>query len=163
MEITLDRIQKPKKKRRRYNDPIFDNSYNKGEIEFQPFEPKIEINKQYVDNRLDDSYNAYDYYRKEVLHGEIDAIYNNSDWNKYYDTNKKIPKRDLTEVYLYIIKNLKDKSFTIIETFIEIADYLGIKYKLLYEMIPNAYKKNLLKELDKEYNNINKNKFLKLF
>lgn len=163
IEIDDIKLNKPKRKKRRYNDPILDNSYNKGEVSFHQFDKKVEINKQYVSTRLDDSYNAHDYYRKELLNEEIADIYDESKWGKTYGLVKKVPKKDLTELFLHLRNTIKDITYTEIELFIEIADYLDIKYEILYEMIPNVYKKRLLNELDREFDNIQKTKILKLF
>jgi len=152
-----------KRKSRMYNDPIFDNNYNKGEIEYKQFDQKVEIDNQYLSSRLDDCYNAHDTYRKAILNEEIDKIFQNSKWRDRITIKKKIPKYELAEVFHFIREKIEDTTYSEIEIFIEIADYLDLKYKILYDMVSNNQKRKLLLELEESFSMIDKIKKYKLF
>ena len=63
----------------------------------------------------------------------------------------------------FIRDGIIDDTYSEIEIFIEISDYLGLKYKALYDMVSNLEKRKLLMELDGEYSIIRKLQTLKLF
>ena len=162
-KVTGEIRPKPRAKKRNYNDPIFDNHFNKGEIDCVPFETKVEIDKQYATSRLDECYNSHDYYRNGVLNKAITEIYKGSKWDLAYTIKKKIPKCELSELFQFIREALVDETYSEIEIFVEIADYLDIKYKNLFDMVSNGQKRKLLGELNEEFSMIRKLKTQKLF
>lgn len=156
-------LVKPLPKRsRRPNDKIFDNKFNRGEIDFQPFEKNVEIDKQYVNDQMLNYYNSYDYYRIEELTKVIGTIYEGTKWWATYHS-KRIPKFELSEIYQYIRSRIEDTTYTESEVFVEIADFLDVRYITLYEMVSNVYKKKILEELNENFNIQSKLKTYKLF
>ena len=150
-------------KSRKYNDPILDNSYKKGEIDFQYFDNKIEIDSNFKNETLSDYYNSYEYHRSKLLAEMIDSIFKKTKWDLSYPIKKKIPKIELSELFQYIRNKITDTTYSESEIFIEIADYLNVKYDVLYVMIPVIYKRELLQELDEVYKIKSKLKIFKLF
>ena len=150
-------------KSRRYNDPILDNSYKKGEIDFQYFDNKIEIDSTFKNDTLNDHYNSHEYYRSNLLADQIDKIFKKTKWDLSYPMKKKIPKIELSELFQYIRNKINDTTYSESEIFIEIADYLNVKYDVLYAMIPVMYKREFLQELDDVYEIKSKLNIFKLF
>jgi len=159
----MTKLVKPlPKKFRRPNDKIFDNKFNRGEIEYQPFEKSVEIDKRYINDIMINHYDSYDYYRMSKLNEEINRIYVDTKWDEAYK-NKRIPKFELSEIFEYIRSKITDTTYSEIEIFIEIADCLAVKYNTLYEMVPNLYKKKLLEELNENFDIVEKIKKYRLF
>lgn len=151
-----------KKRNRNKNDKVFDNSYNQGTIDFQVYEP-AQILSQFEMQQLSPYYEAFDYYRIESLIDIIHAIWNNTERINVFGEIKKIKKQHLSEIYTYFLTHFPDSTYTNCEIFITIADFFGISYKTLYEMILPVYKINILKEIDDKYNILNKNLTVSLF
>lgn len=150
------------RKQRNGGDKIFDNSYNRGDIDYENF-GIVEIDRTYARERLESYNNSQDYYRMKLLFEKIDEIYLDTEWKKIYGKNKKIPKQELSEIYDTIINKLDDETYTNIEKFVAIAEFLDINYKILYDMIPHLYRANIIQELDEKYNVLKKHKIVKLF
>jgi hypothetical protein len=148
--------------KRNGNDKIFDNSYNRGDVSYEIF-GAIEVDKSYAKARLDSYNNSQDYYRLHLLYDIVETIYHNTEWYNMFGNVKKIPKQELCELYAHIFSHIEDDTFTNIEKFASIADFLDINYKILYEMMPHAYKVDIIQELDEKYNVIQKHKIVKLF
>lgn len=135
-------------KKRRPDDKILDNKYNKGEVEYEEFtEPKIDPSFRL--GRLNESYDSYDHYRMIDMNNFILGVYKDTIWYKSYDINKRIPKQELSEIYHFIKEQITDTSFTNTEIFIIIAQFLDVNMSILYKMIGLAYKCELIDELKK--------------
>lgn len=152
-----------KKERKRWsNDKIFDNNFNKGEINYDVYK-EIQIDCTWSDAFSQQYYNSQQYYRKHELNKIIEKIYLTTEWQKYYSNNKKIPKQELSQIFSYIKSEIIDDSYTNIEIFIAIGDFLDVNYKILYEMVAPEFKIALLRELNKEFNKIKEDNIVKLF
>lgn len=130
-------------------DKIFDNSFNKGEMDFINL-PKVEVDKSYA-NRVDQYRNAYDQGRKVILYETILQLYQESGYLDEYRRLKKVPKNTLSEVFILVKEGISDSSFTHCEVFVMIAEMLGVTYNTLFAEVPPKYKEQVLKELDDEY------------
>jgi hypothetical protein len=150
------------RKKRVCGDKIFDNSFNRGDIDFEVF-GQVEIDKTYAKDRMESYTNSHDYYRLHNLYETVEIIYNETDWKRIYGNIKKIPKQELCEIYEYIFSRIDDETYTYIEKFISIADYLDVNYKILYDMMPHIYRAKVIQELDEKYNVLKKYKIVKLF
>lgn len=148
------------KRRKRTQDLILDNKYNRGEYDFEQL-PNVKILEQF--QNLEVYHSSYEYYRNESLNESLSLIWDDTEWKKYYKHNKKIPKDQLSELYTFFKKNFDDSTYTNIELFIGIADFLDVNYKNLYDMTSTLFKQELLEELNNKYNIINENKIYKLF
>ena len=144
------------------DDPIFDNSFNKGEIDYEIF-GKVKVDRDFSDSRLNNYYQSYDYYRIVQLNNIISKIWNDSEWKNSYKIKQKIPKQNLSEIYNYIRNKIFDDTYTEIEMFVGIADFLDVNFKNLFDMILPKYKMLIVKELDNKYKIISKKRNRKLF
>ncbi len=162
--ITTSLIIKPKtrRKKKKTNDKILHNKYNRGDVEYTDFsEPKIDVSFRM--GRLNDSYDSYDSYRMLELNNYIYTIYKNTTWERVYDTTKRIPKQDLSEVYSFLKERITDTTYTNSEIFVTIAQFLDVNMGILYSMIGPAYKEELIEELKVYRPKLIKNKIAPLF
>jgi len=159
----MTKLVKPfPKKSRRPGDKIFDNKFNRGEVDVVPFEKVVELDKQYINTVMSDCYNAYDYFRIAKLNKIISEIYKGTKWDEAY-VSKRVPKFELSEIFEYLRSRIEDTTYSEIEIFVEIADCLDVKYKTMYEMVPNLQKKKLLEELNEAFDIEKKIKTYRLF
>lgn len=143
-------------------DKIFHNKYNTGEIEYEQFDlPKVD--PIYVDNSMQDCYNAQDYYRQKKLAEIIDVYFRETDIGPGLINKKKIPKMLWGKVFTSIREKFTDNEYTGVEIFIGIGEYFNANYTDLYENIPAIYRTELVKELDNKYNILSKKGVKKLF
>ena len=138
-------------KRRKPNDKIFDNNYNKGELEYEQFRP-VEIDKSYSVARMDEYNNSFDYHQSVRLQRKFHVLFRKSEWYSVFKKTKQIPKFEIMEAYSYFYKKLKNLTTSDCDIFIVFSDYLSLNYKVFYELLPYQYKANILKELDDKYN-----------
>lgn len=147
------------KRKRNKKDKILDNNYNMGLTEFEQFGP-VQILTAFELEQLSSYYEAQEYYHTDRLINLINELWNKTTWEEQFGKLKKIPKQYLSEIYTYLVTNLANQTYSNCEIFVNIADFLDINYKTLYEMIPPIYKIKILKELDEKYKIFNKNKFI---
>lgn len=132
--------------RNRDRDKIFDNSYNRGDVECDYYnEPKVSSNFL---SCVANTKTEYEIQKLIELNDVIDNLYKNSTWSMYIKDIKKITKNDITMLLEYLDSNIKDDSYSFCEIFTSIADYLDISYRLLYEVSSLDIKMRLNSELD---------------
>lgn len=148
------------KRQKRKQDLILDNKYNRGDYDFDQL-PNVKIIEE-IEN-LDVYHSSYEHYRNESLNDNLTSIWDDTEWKKYYGNVKRIPKDKLSQIYTHFKIKFKDSTYSNVEIFIGIADFLDVNYKTLYEMTSTLFKQELLEELNSKYDMINEDKIYKLF
>lgn len=149
---------KPKK-----NDKIF-NSYNfAGDHEFDSFRNEIKVDtgyKQQFDEEV-----KYDHYEVQKLRNNLLEIWEASEFKDSYDeTRKKVPKNQVQYIYYYFRERIKEKdALPEMKLFIEIAEFMKINYKVLYNELTPVDKEKIIKDLDVKFNVIEKKHIKRLF
>ena len=137
-------------------DKIFNNRYNTGEIEYEPF-PRMRIDMPENFDVLDD-YNAHEVQKQLLL------IFQSAPFYQNYVTNRKIPKGESCKIFYYFEDELnKIREMRLMEKFIAVADFMEISYEVLYKEISIKHKETLLKEMDEEYGIFKKRNIHRLF
>jgi len=75
---------------------------------------------------------------------------------------KKLNKVQINKVFFYIIENT-GTSYTRIDLFSVLSDYFDVFPNKFYNSLSNKFKDELIEELDKKYNILEKRKIRKLF
>ena len=140
-------------KKRQANDKIFDSAYKRGDIEFQPMEGDITLDKTFESKFLDSHRKHFEYYTNSQLYENILEIWNDSKWHKVFKPKNKIPKEHLSNIYHDIKMNIDDSFYEHIETFICIAEFLNSPYKYLWDQISTKHKIEILSELNEKFPN----------
>ena len=138
-------------------DKIFNNRYNTGEMEFEQF-GKIEVNEIH---RPSDSFEEY---IEAKMQKDLYEIFLGSDFFEEYSKNKKVPRSEVSKIYYYFEERLTSNGTTsMIEKFVNIAEFMSISYEMLYQEIAPSYKEGLLRELDQKYEIFKNKKIHRLF
>jgi len=138
-------------------DKIFNNKFNTGEIDFEIF-GAINIRPESEDFDIFDEYNA----RK--IQEDIYDIFASSKYYEEYSKNKKVPKSEIANVYYYFDERLEENgNVTIIDKFINVAEFMNISYEDLYRELGPVYKEKILRELDHKYQIFKKRNIKRLF
>jgi hypothetical protein len=137
-------------------DKIFNNRYNTGEIEYEPF-PRMRID-------MPDSFDVMDEYTSMEVQHLLLEIFQTAPFYQSYIANRKIPKGDSCKIFYYFETELdKTRDMRLMEKFIAVADFMEIGYEVLYREISVKHKEVLLKEMDEEYGIFKKKKIHRLF
>jgi hypothetical protein len=141
-------------------DKIFDNTY--GDIEHESY-GKVSFS-------VDSSFHSYDNPEEKLhdkllfqqVHGLIEnskfSVHNMIDENMKY---QKLNKLEMNEVFGYVSSNLINVRR--IDIFSQLTDYFDIAPAKFYSSLSNKYKNELINELDKATNVLEKKKIRKLF
>lgn len=148
---------------RAFHDKIFDNDYNTGNLDFEEYTNLPKVDSFYAEDNLRECYDSYEYTRKFDLEVLVDKHFNDSEFGKILANKKKIPKQILPNLFIAIKSGFTNNDYTASEIFICIADYFTISYDILYENISSIHRAELVKELDKKYNILDKRGIKKLF
>jgi hypothetical protein len=138
-------------------DKIFDNTFDESESDGRSIKFKIET---------DDDSDVESRMYSEILIKRIDELIRNSDFNKLNHISKdgktpKLSKTQMSLIYTYIITNVKDHSK--IDIFAATTDYFDIQPAKFYNSLSNTHKEELILELDKKMNILEKKRIRKLF
>jgi hypothetical protein len=141
-------------------DKIFDNTY--GDIEHESY-GKVSFS-------VDSSFHSYDN-PEEKLHDkllfqQVHALIEDSKYSVHnlIDENlkyQKLNKLEMNEVFGYVSSNLLNVRR--IDIFSQLTDYFDIAPAKFYSSLSNKYKNELINELDKATNVLEKKKIRKLF
>jgi hypothetical protein len=145
------------------SDKIFGNTFNSGDTEFEVF-GKLKIHGDY--NTFDSEFtdNSYESYEKHELQKEIYTIFIESPFFEKYSKIKQVPKNDMAKIYYYFADPIRKKNrFTIIDIFIEIANFMNLNYKEMFHNLLPLDKQLIIQELDNTYGILKKRKIKKLF
>ena len=138
-------------------DKIFNNRFNTGEIDFEIF-GAISIRPESEDADIFDEYSA------KKIQEDIYEIFVTSKYYAEYSKNKKVPKSEIANVYYYFDERLEESSnVTIIDKFINVAEFMNLSYDDLYRELGPVYKERILRELDRKYKIFEKRKIKRLF
>jgi hypothetical protein len=138
-------------------DKIFDNTFDEAESDGRTIKFKIET---------DDDGDIEGRMYSDILIKSIDELIIASDFghlNKLTKDGKtlKLSKTQMSLIYNLIITNIKDHSK--IDIFAAITDYFDIQPAKFYNSLSNTHKEELILELDKKMNILEKKKIRKLF
>jgi hypothetical protein len=142
-------------------DKIFDNNFDSPEFEvLSNF--TFDLDPVYKDNRSEE-----EKIHVEMLSRDIHDLVEVSRFNVFNKVDEqgktsKLKKVDINEVYGYIIDEIS-KSYTLIDIFSEMCVYFDINPSKFYNSLSNAYKEELVSELDKKTNILDKKNIKKLF
>ena len=137
-------------------DKIFNNRYNTGEIEFEPF-PKMRIDTPHNLDILND-------YTALELQKQLMTIFATAPFYETYAENRKIAKGESCKIFYYFEAELdKVQEMRIMEKFIAVADFMEMTYEVLYKEISIKHKELLLKDMDEEYGIFKRKKIHRLF
>ena len=143
-------------------DKIFNNSY--GNVDFDTSEIKFEIDSSFFDCAYNDLNDDLD---MKMMYDALDEIIQDSEFAKYneIDENGDIPKlskEQINKVFFYVIGKLRGR-YSITDLFVIVSEYFDIVPLKFYNSLSNQTKNELIEELDKRYNILNKKKYKKLF
>lgn len=138
-------------------DKIFDNKFDEIEYDSKP------INFT-VSSDFDSGQSIDDSIHSSMLFQKIDNLIKSSRFSEYADydnSDDKINKSIINEIYVFISQNASE--YTKVELFSVISDYLDITPSKFYNSLSNKAKDELILELDKKMNILEKKGIRKLF
>lgn len=141
-------------------DKIFDNTY--GDIEYDNFS-KANFT---IDSTFHSYENLEDNLQDVLIFKRIHELIENSKFSVKHLTGDKVKHRklnkfEINEVYEYISSNLIN--IRKIDIFSHLTDYFDITSTKFYSSLSNLYKNELINELDKITNILEKKNIKKLF
>jgi hypothetical protein len=143
-------------------DKIFDNTFEDGSDFELNGSISFNLNPQYTDNRDEE-----EKIESEQIRNKIHELIINSRFKKFNEIDEfqqitKLRKLDINEVYGFMYDELHDR-YSIIDLFSELCDYFNINPTKFYSSLSNKYKEDLIQELDKKTNVLQKKNINKLF
>lgn len=142
-------------------DKIFDNNFDSPEFEhLSNF--TFDLDPVYKDYRSEE-----EKIQVEMISRDIHKLIEVSRFKVFNEVDEqgktsKLKKVDINEVYGYIIDEIA-KDYTLIDIFSEMCVYFDINPSKFYNSLSNAYKEELVAELDKKTNILDKKNIKKLF
>lgn len=142
-------------------DKIFDNSFTSTEFEsISNF--KFDLDPVFRDNRHEE-----EKIQQEMLNRDIHELITKSRFKQFNEIDElgkynKLKKVDINEVYGFIVDELL-KEYTRIDIFSELCVYFDINPTKFYGSLSNAYKEELIEELDNKTGILGKKNIKKLF
>lgn len=139
-------------------DKIFDNKFDEIEYDSKP------INFT-VSSDFDTGQDIGDSIHESILFQKIDELIKSSKYAEYAEYNNtgedRISKSVINEIYVFISQNVSE--YTKAEVFSVISDYFDIAPSKFYNSLSNKAKDELILELDKKMNILEKRGIKKLF
>ena len=145
-------------------DKIFDNKFEQNDgFEENSQKPTFTLHSDFA-TKYDSAEEEIHY---KMLFNEIDTLVVKSKYQKLNEigTNGKVAKLtkiQINEIYSLIVSNIGSK-FNKIEIFSTVSDYFDIFPTKFYNSLSNTYKEDLIMELDKKMDILEKKKIKKLF
>jgi hypothetical protein len=141
-------------------DKIFNNSYGTQDLT----DTKIVFK---VAPSYEDSMDFDDRVHYELLFEKVDTLIKGSEFEHLNEmtqdgVSKKLNKVQINKVFLYIIQNISE-DYSRIDVFSVLSDYFDVFPNKFYNSLSNKFKDELINELDKKYNILEKRKIRKLF
>jgi hypothetical protein len=137
-------------------DKIFNNRFNTGEVNFEPF-PKIRID-------MPENFDVLDEYNGRELQNLLLEIFRSAPFYPTYAENRKIPKGESSKIFYYFEAELsKTRDMLMMEKFMVVADFMEMAYEVLYREISVKHKEAILKEMDERFGIFKKKKIHRLF
>ena len=146
-------------------DKIINNSYNTGEIEYEPFSSVMKIDDR-VSSLYEDqlSDNMIEIRTIKALNENIYKLFLESPFHEKYKNPKRVDKGDMVKMYYYFKERLLiEKAYSNAQIFMGFAEFFQINYDQLYNEIGVMDKEGLLRELNAQKGLNNKIKTKKLF
>lgn len=139
------------------DDKIFNNKFNSGEVEYEAF-GKLNVKSEFTSGDL------YEEYNESKIQNDIYEIFVESKYYEEYTKSKKVPKGEIADLYYYFDERIPEThEVTIIEKFINVAEFMSISYDDLYKALGPSYQEKILRELDNKYGIFKKKKIKRLF
>jgi len=137
-------------------DKIFNNRYNTGDIDYEPF-PKMRIDTP-------DNFDVIEEYSSQAMQVYLLEIFKAAPFFDQYTANRKIPKGESCKIFYYFETELsKTKDLQLMEKFILVADFMEMSYDVLYKEISIKHKEILLKDMDNKFGIFKKKNIHQLF
>ena len=141
-------------------DKIFNNTY--GTQDLTDTKIVFKVAPSYEDNMDFDDRVHY-----ELLFEKVDTLIKGSEFEHLNEMTqsgvaKKLNKVQINKVFLYIIQNISE-DYSRIDVFSVLSDYFDVFPNKFYNSLSNKFKDELINELDKKYNFLEKRKIRKLF
>lgn len=142
-------------------DKIFDNSFASTEFEsISNF--KFDLDPIFRDGRSEE-----EKIHVEMINRDIHELITKSRFNQFNEIDElgkhnKLKKVDINEVYGFIVDELVAE-YTRIDLFSELCVYFDINPTKFYGSLSNAYKEELVEELDNKTGILQKKNIKKLF
>jgi hypothetical protein len=142
-------------------DKIFDNNFDSPEFEYLS-NFTFDLDPVHKDLRSEE-----EKIQVEMISRDIHELIEVSRFKVFNEVDEqgktaKLKKVDINEVYGYIIDEMA-KDYTLIDIFSEMCVYFDINPSKFYNSLSNAYKEELVAELDKKTNILDKKNIKKLF
>ena len=141
-------------------DKIFNNTYGEQDLGGQKI--NFTVAAGFGDGMDPDDKQHYD-----SLFDVVDMLIKGSEFEHLNEATpdgviKKLKKVQINKVFFYIIENT-GRSYTRIDLFSVLSDYFDVFPNKFYNSLSNKFKDELIEELDKKYNILEKRKIRKLF
>lgn len=149
------------KKTGKFQDKIFDNTYNTGSTDTQKL-PDIKVDNRYAESRLDDCYDVEQYTVKRELLDKVYDLYMDSQW-KSLPRDKKFPKELAPFIFNDLWTGLAGNNHSAMDMFIAIAEFMNTSYEKVYEAAGLKVKDMIIRELEEKYKMLSKKKINRLF
>lgn len=136
---------------------------NNDGTEFQQF-GKFAVDENWLYSNRNETRNPYDEFESSVLEENLYEIFLASPFVDKYEGNKKVPKHEMLNVYLYFLDRIKETSrFTAVEKFISISLFMKMNFEAMYRELSIVHKEEILKELNRKYFTLSNKRAHKLF
>ena len=142
------------------DDKIFNNSY--GEADLSDFSSSFKLEAGF-----DDELDPDDKIHHDLMMTKLDSIIKSSEYGDLNKTTqdgvvKKLNKMQINKVFSFVISEIGSE-YTKIELFGALSDYFDVFPNKFYNSLSNKYKDDLICELDRKYNILEKRNIRKLF
>lgn len=141
-------------------DKIFENTY--GEQDLGEGTVNFKLSPSYEDEMDPDDKINYN-----LMIEKVDELIKGSEFENLSKVTKdgvikKLNKVQINKVFCYIIENLGDH-YSRVDIFAVVSDYFDVFPNKFYNSLSNKFKDELISELDKKYNILEKKNIRKLF
>jgi len=142
------------------DDKIFNNTY--GDFDVSTSETSFKIEAGYEDNMDPDDQIHYG-----IMMKRLDELIKGSEFKRLNEVtsdgiNQKLSKIQINQVFYFVVKHMGNE-YTRTEIFSALSDYFDVFPNKFYSSLSNKYKDELICELDKKYNILEKRNIRKLF
>jgi len=150
------------KKDKKYEDKIFNNAYNRGDIKFDFFN-KLKIKDGFDPNSEEFIDASFSEWENTELREKIYEIFINSKLKDIYIKNKKVLKNEMFDIFYFFYNRISKEKYTFMQIFIEIVEFMKMNYKDMFYLLMPKDKQQLIKEIDDKYKILKKKKIKRLF
>jgi hypothetical protein len=141
-------------------DKIFNNTY--GTQDLTDTKIVFKVAPSYEDDMDFDDRMHY-----ELLFEKVDNLIKGSEFEHLNETTqggviKKLNKVQINKIFFYVIQHIGE-GHSRVDIFSVLSDYFDVLPNKFYNSLSNKFKDELIHELDKKYNILEKRKIRKLF